>query len=123
MNTLLTDQGVNINNLQLTAAILGGYINIAMSAGVVQKSEKRHSSGSFTYPGVAEPLKVPRTPLESRQGYHPKQVRCLAPPPLARLTARVCVCVCVAFVSVFILLCVGVLCRMSWSGNPHQLAS
>lgn len=78
MNTLLTDHGVNINNLQLTD--FGWLYKIGMSAGVVQKSEKRHSSGSFTYPGVAEPLKVPRTPLESRQGYHPKQVR-LAPPP------------------------------------------
>lgn len=43
-----------------------------MSVNVATESEKKlHGS----YPGASEPLRMPRTPLESRQGYHPKKVR------------------------------------------------
>lgn len=50
-------------------------LQLAMSVSVAEKSQKRQSSGSVAYPGMVEPLKVPRTPLESRQGYHPKKVQ------------------------------------------------
>lgn len=32
------------------------------------------TAGSSAYATVEEPLRIPKTPLESRQGYHPKSV-------------------------------------------------
>lgn len=42
-----------------------------MAVNVATESEKKLQG---SYPGASESLRMPRTPLESRQGYHPKKV-------------------------------------------------
>lgn len=50
-----------------------------MAANWGGKAERPPTAGSVSYPGVQDPLQVPRTPLESRQGYHPKAVSNITP--------------------------------------------
>ena len=45
-----------------------------MASLVKADKQKSPSIGSSAYATVCEPLRIPKTPLESRQGYHPKSV-------------------------------------------------
>ena len=58
-----------------------------MAVNIAPKPDRRQSGDTVTYPGAPEPLKVPRTPLETRQGYHPKKVSSPTPHTLPREAA------------------------------------